>query len=122
MIMNSKYFKIVNFSVLVLTPLFFHYWNAKLISFLTSRKTDIPFRTAEDLFINTNKRIALIPGSNYVIDFKESTYPVWQKIYKDRIEPHLEEYESYPHHLTDMTYFIKDDFDTAYYDYILPVR
>ena len=89
---------------------------------MTSRKTHLPFKTAEELFIDTNKRIALIPGSNFVIDFKYSATPLWQKIYKDRIEPHLEEYESYPDHLTDMAYFIKNDFNTAYYDYILPVR
>ena len=121
MLFNSQNISNI-FSVLLITPLFYHYWNAKLISFLTSRKIHLPFSTANELYFNTNKRIALMPGTAQVNDFKDSAFPIWQKIYKDRIEPHLDEYQSYPNHLTDMAYFIKNDFDTAYYDYILPVR
>ena len=66
--------------------------------------------------------IIIIPSTSLEDDFKYSADPIWQKIYKDRLEPNLQEYSNYPDHLSNMVHFIKNDFDTALYDAYLAIR
>ena len=110
-----------NFSVLVACALLYYHWEAMLVSYLSSRKTVLPFSSVEDMYINTDIRLALIPSTTYEDNFKYSNKPIWQKIYKERIEPNLKEYAAYPDHLFDMVHFIKNDFATALYDSYDPI-
>ena len=74
------------------------------------------------MYTNTPFRLAMIPATSYEDNFKFSPDPLWQKIYKERIQPHLQEYADYPDHLTDMVHFIKNDFVTALYDGDIPIK
>ena len=68
------------------------------------------------MYSKTSFRLAMIPDTTYVDNFKYSPDPVFQSIYSERIEPHLQEYIDYPDHLSDMVNFIRDDYQTALYD------
>ena len=87
-----------------------------LVSYLATRKTVLPFDTLSEMFEKTDFRLALIPSTSFEDSFKYSTDPLWQKIFKERLEPHLQEYSDYPNHLSDMVYFLRNDHKTALYD------
>ena len=87
-----------------------------LVSYLATRKTVIPFKTVTDMYLNTNFRLALIPSTTFEDNFKYSKEPLWQTIYKERIQPYLSEYSSYENFLSDMVHFIRDDYSTALID------
>ena len=93
-----------------------------LVPYLASRKTIMPFTTITDMYLNTDFRLALIPETSLEDDFKHSTDPIWTKMYEERLEPHLKEYSNYPDHLSDMIHFIREDFSTALYESIAPIR
>ena len=107
--------------MLVATMLLYFHWEAMLVSYLSTRKTVMPFNTIEELYLNTEFRLALIPSTTYEDNFKYSKVPIWQNIYKERVLPHLQEYTDYENYLTDMVYFIKNDFATALYDSYDPI-
>ena len=109
-------------SMLIAAALIFYHWEAMLVSYLSSRKTIMPFSTITDMYLNTDFRLALIPATSYEDDFKYSTDPIWNKIYEERLEPYLQEYSNYPDHLSDMIHFIRDDFSTALYESFAPIR
>ena len=73
------------------------------------------------MYSKTPIRLAMIPDTSYVDNFKYSPDPMWQSIYSERIEPNLQEYRDYPNHLSDMIHFIKDDPTTALYDGFIPI-
>ena len=74
------------------------------------------------MFANTPFRLAMIPDTSYVDNFKYSPNPTWLAIYNERIEPNLQEYRDYPDHLTNMIYFIENDFATALWDGYVPIK
>ena len=90
-----------------------------LVSYLSTRKTVMPFKTVTDMYKNTNFRIALIPSTTFEDNFKYSKEPLWQEIYKERIQPHLAEYNS--HGASDMIHFIRNDYSTALMDSYIPI-
>ena len=87
-----------------------------LVSYLATRKTVLPFNTLSEMFEKTDFRLALIPSTSFEDSFKYSKDPLWQKIFKERLQPHLQEYADYPNHLSDMVYFLRNDYKTALYD------
>ena len=108
-------------SMLVASALLYYHWEAMLVSYLSSRKLVMPFTNVEDMYLNTDFRLALIPSTTYEDNFRYSKIPIWQNIFKERLEPHLKEYENYPDHLFDMLHFIRNDFSTALYDSFDPI-
>ena len=58
---------------------------------ITSRKSALPFTDVEDMYSKTPFRLAMIPDTSYVDNFKYSPDPMWQSIYSERIEPNLQE-------------------------------
>ena len=78
----------------------------------------LPFTTVEDMYKNTQFRLAMIPATSYEDNFKYSPDPMWQKIYAERIQPHLQEYADYQEQ---MVHFIEDDFTTALWDSYIPI-
>ena len=93
-----------------------------LVSYLAVRKTVLPFNSLSEMYERTNFRLALIPSTSYEDNFKYSNDPLFNKIYKERIEPHLEEYQEYEHHLSDMIHFLRNDYETALYEGAIPIR
>ena len=45
--------------------------------------------------INSDYEIAVFPDSYYADAFKYSKNPLWQKAWKERIEPNLDFYDKY---------------------------
>ena len=70
-------------------------WNANLISYLTTHKISMPFESLEKLLQATNFKIAIIPESAQEDNFKLSSDPIKQEIYKERIKPYLYDFDSY---------------------------
>ena len=113
--------RIVFLSILLCAALLFWHWEAMLVSYLATRKTVMPFTTVTDMYLSTNFRLALIPSTTFEDNFKYSKEPLWQEIYKERIQPYLTEYSSYENYLSDMVYFIREDFSTALIDGYIPI-
>ena len=107
--------------MLIAATLIFYLWEAMLVTYLSSRKTILPFNTIEEMYLNTNFRLALIPNTAYEDDFKYSTDPMFRKIYEERIKPHLKEYMEYPTTM-DIYQIIGNDFETALYVMDEPTR
>ena len=82
----------------------------------------MPFTTIADLYMNTQFRLAVMPDTTYIDNFKYSTDPLFMSIYADRIEPHIQEYKDYPEHNSDMMHFIRDDAATALFDAYFPTK
>ena len=106
------------------SALLYWHWEAMLVSYLATRKTVLPFNTLSEMYENTDFRLALIPDTSFENSFKYSTDPLWQKIYKERLEPNLQEYRD---HLSgglmnDMFHFLQNDFKTALYDGVIVLR
>ena len=93
------------------------HWEAILISFLATQTVNLPFINIEDLSKNTDIRLVIMPGGMIENDFRYSNSPLWQTVFKERVEPHLEEIASYKDHPTDLQYFIRNDYKTAMYDF-----
>ena len=108
----------------VFLPVFIIYnsiFDCKIEDFITSRKTVLPFTDVENMYSKTTFRLAMIPDTTYVDNFKYSPDPIFQSIFIERIEPNLQEYRDYPDHLSDMIHFIKEDPTTALYDGFIPI-
>ena len=105
--------------MLIAATLIYYLWEAMLVTYLSSRKTILPFNTIEEMYLNTNFRLALIPNTAYEDDFKYSSDPLFQKIYEERIKPYLQEYMEYP---TDIYQVIRNDLETALYVMNEPTR
>ncbi len=104
----------VSFTVILIAGyLIYALWEAMLISYLATRVIALPFRNLEGLlkessyrYINATIsghchatlhlcRLGLMPGSAYEDAFKLSNDPVWIEIYNSRVQPYLEDYQSY---------------------------
>ena len=70
----------------------YYYWEAMLISYLSTRFISLPFTNIRGLVENSDFKIALIKGTAFEDAFKLSTDPIWQKAYSERIEPYLDQY------------------------------
>ena len=93
--------------------LWFH-WEAMLVSYLSVRKTSLPFKSMEEL-VNNEKdfKIALLPGSSLVDFFKFAKEDIWQKAWKNQIQPYLEDYKK--DWKRDGINFLMDNFNVALY-------
>ena len=92
------------------------HWEAILISFLSAPKVALPFNDLKEFYEKTNGRLLIMPGGMIEDDFIYSHDPLWQKVYHERIEPHLEEVVAYPDYSMDMFHFMDNDYNTAIYD------
>ena len=70
-------------------------WEAMLISYLATRNTVLPFDSLQSMLDNTDFALTMKHGSAQLDSFKTSKDPLWQKIWKDRIEPHVDFMTSY---------------------------
>ena len=108
------------FSIILASALIYYHWEAMLVSYLATRKTVMPFAGLDDMYSNTNYRLALLPATTYEDSFRFSRDPLLKSIYEERFLPHREEYMNYENRLTDMAHFIREDSSTALYDSHIP--
>ena len=108
--------RIILISFVIGTFLLMKHWEAILISFLAKQTVALPFNNLREFYENTNDRLMIMPGGMIENDFRYSNDTLWQKVFHERIEPHLEEVKAYPDFITDMFHFIEKDYHTAIYD------
>ena len=82
-------------------------WQANLISYLTISKLFIPFTNFESLVKTSDFQIAIVPGSSDEDMFKLSLNPIYQRAWKERIEPNMEEYKEYDY--TNIIQILRND-------------
>ena len=90
------------------------------MSYLATRKTVLPFENLVEMYYDTDFRLALVPSTTYEDNFKYSTDPLFQKIYTERLKPHLPDYKDAVD-MMDMIDFIREDYATAVYDGFIPL-
>ena len=93
----------------------YYYWEAMLISYLSTRFISLPFTNIRDLVENSDFKIGLVKGSSFEDAFKLSTDPIWQKAYSERIEPFLDQYAPFYEDLGGLA--LSDDSLAIYQDY-----
>ena len=107
-----------SYSILFYGTLVYWHWEAMLISYLSTQNVVLPFKNIPELVSKSNFRVATSPGSTYAEAFSASNDSIWQTVWKDRMEPYLEEYRPYDvkKNWNDL---LKSDPEIAlYYDYI----
>ncbi len=67
-------------------------WQATVTSFLTTKLSRLPFNSLSELASSTDYRVFVRPGSSSDNTFRMSQNPLYQKVWRERIEPYLEEY------------------------------
>ena len=72
--------------------LYFH-WEAMLISYLATRELIFPFSNLQEMY-DSDFQFFTLPNSAMMDSFKYGN-DLWQKIYKDKLEPNTEWYEEY---------------------------
>lgn len=70
----------------------YYYWEAMLVSYLSTRFVVLPFTNIRELVENSDYKIGLIRGSSHESYFKTSSDPIVQKAYSERIEPYLDDF------------------------------
>ena len=85
-----------------------------LITYLSTRKTTMPFTSIKDLYLHTTFKVVLNPNTADEDIFKHASDPIFQKVYEERIKPHLQEYLDHPIlSVIDCIPFIENDFEIA---------
>ena len=70
----------------------YYYWEAMLISYLSTRFIPLPFTNIRELVDNSDFKIGTKEGTSFEDAFKLSTDPIWQKAYSERIAPFFYQY------------------------------
>ncbi len=77
------------YSFLLFGMLTYYYWEAMLISYLSTRVILLPFTNVEELVMFTNYKILVPPGTISEDKFKYDTRSLWMKAWTDRVQPYL---------------------------------
>ena len=86
-----------------------------LISFLFTRKTNLPFSSLNEMYHNTpDIRLAFQPNSGDEDTFKYSKLQLYQNIYKEKFLPYKSEYIDQSD-INNQIHFILNDYKTAIY-------
>ena len=70
--------------------LFYYYWTATLVSYLTTQKTILPFEDIPSMLSNTDFQIALQSGTSHQVLFEFSNEPTRIEAWEYRIKQHLD--------------------------------
>ena len=93
----------------------YYYWEAMLISYLSTRFIALPFTNIRDLVENSDFKIALIKGTSFEDAFKLSPDPIWRKAYSERIEPFLDQYLPFYENMNEVA--LKDESVAVYQNF-----
>jgi hypothetical protein len=95
-IMPSKTSNRIAFGSVLLGGILIYYnWEAELFSHLAVRKTNMPFRNLKELTMDSRYKVLVGKGSIHVDLFRYSNDPVQKKIWKEKIEPYVNELPLY---------------------------
>ena len=70
--------------------LFYYYWTATLVSYLTTQKTILPFEGIPSLLSNTDFQIAINSGTSHQVLFEFSNDPTRIEAWDYRIKHNLD--------------------------------
>ena len=84
---------VLYFSFLAGGLIFYFHWEAMLISYLALRIPSFPFTNLQEMY-ESDYQFYTIPGSSMWDSFKHGD-ELWQRIYRDKMEPNTEWYEQY---------------------------
>ena len=113
--------KLVFLCLLVFGLLTYYYWEAMLISYLSTRFIVLPFNTIPELITNTNFKISVFSGSSMMDSFIQSNDFYWKEAWKYRIKPNIKpQFEDFT--TDDFVRYIIDNDDVAYYDNYFSIR
>ena len=87
--------KIAFGSVLVGGMFIYYNWEAELFAHLAVRKTNLPFKSLEELAKDSQYNVIVPKGSLYLDQFRYSNDPVLKQIWKEKIEPHAKDLPLY---------------------------
>ena len=88
---NSNSNRIAFVIALVGGIVMYYNWEADLISYLTIKRIKLPFSNLQELAENSKYRV-IVPQGTYLVDyFKYSKEPVRKRIWKEKIEPYVEQ-------------------------------
>ena len=73
----------------------FRIWKAALGASILVRIVDLPFHGLESELLNSDYKVAVMPGSVFEDTIKHSNIPMWQKAWNEKVEPHLDFYADY---------------------------
>ena len=94
----------------------YYYWEAMLVSYLSTRIIVLPFTNIYELLKNSDYRIGLVGGTSQEDYFKLSLDPIVQQAYKERIEPYLEEFAPFYSNYNGL--LLKDESLAVYDDFL----
>ena len=75
--------------------IYWYIWEAYLIFQMTTQELILPFNNLDELLEKTDFRVAIKPGGSQELTFRTSPFPVVQRVYEERIQPHMEVFASY---------------------------
>ena len=88
---NNTHIRIAFVTVLLGGMLIFHHWEAELTSHLAFKKTNLPINSLKDLSQNSKFKFVVAQGTVHLDYFKYSNDPVKSKIWRDKLEPNVED-------------------------------
>ena len=95
--------------------LIYYYWEAMLISYLSTRVTPIPFESIEGL-LDSSYSFYAKPGSSYWDSFQYGTNPTWREVFQEKLKPFEKEYTDYMMSTDDQWAWVMEDGDRALYE------
>ena len=93
----------------------YYYWEAMLISYLSTRFISLPFTNIRDLVENSDFKIGLLKATSMEDSFKLSTDPIWQKAYSERIKPFFDQFAPFNENLDKLDELALKDESVAIY-------
>ena len=73
--------------------LIYYYWEAMLVTYLSSRVTSLPFSSMQGL-LNSPYSLYTEPGSSFWDSFKFGN-PLWRNIFEKKLEPFEDDYNGF---------------------------
>ena len=82
-------------STLVCGIVLYYHWEAEIMSHLAVRRSDLPFENLKELAGNPEFKLIVPRGTSLLDFFKYSKDPVYMKMWKENLEPFLDELPLY---------------------------
>ena len=101
--------------------LIYYYWEAMLISYLSTRVTPIPFDSIQGLLESSYSFYAK-PGSYFWDSFQYGKTPYWNEVYEEKLKPYKNEYIEYMLSRNNYWDWVMEDGDRALYENFFAVK
>ena len=101
-------------SIMSGAALIYYYWEAMLISYLSTRVTPIPFDSIQGL-LDSSYSFYAKPGSSFWDSFQFGD-TTWKNVFQQKLKPFEEEYIDYMMNTEDYFAWVLEDGDRALYE------